>query len=593
MAKVYLSEHVAMKRQVAVKVLPKSIGAGSLGDRFHREARAIATLNHPNIIQAFDFDSNDDALFIVMELVRGMSVQELIGQFGPVAAAYAADFVCQACAGLQHAHAAGLIHRDIKPGNLLVDGTGQVKIVDLGLAFFFEERDGSLTMADPQQLLGTVDYVSPEQSMHAREVDGRTDIYSLGATLYFLLSGQPPFVNATLPQKLVMHQMQHPRPIHELAPNVPDGVAEILEIMMAKRPDDRFASPAHVIDALLPFAQRMTQPFNAAARSMLKARYSFGGEPSTAPADAPTSLSAGASASTPSMNTPLSYVESQSAVSTSRRPGVAGAPTWVPPSGPRTGAGRAGMTSVGANLPPDTRSTVVQPADSKSMVDRIEANVRRRPLPWVILAGSFFGVALFAVGWAMYAPGRPVAEPAQRFATKATAKDDASAAPGDAVVASASKPDAVARTVKAPATPIAASSDEIEILFTYGSEKEAWLNDVTATFNALGRVTKTGKRIRVVAVATGSGECINDVISGSRKAHLTSPASGVFIRLGNSMSDDDRGIVGKPRLLVNSPVVVAMWKPMAQALGWGVRPIGWQEILELARNPQGWGAYDF
>ncbi len=135
----------------------------------------------------------------------------------------------------------------------------------------------------------------------------------------------------------------------------------------------------------------------------------------------------------------------------------------------------------------------------------------------------------------------------------------------------------------------------LELLFTYGSEKQAWIEEVTAQFNSEGRVTGSGKRIRVKAMPMGSGESIEGILSGRIKAHLTSPASAAFIKLGNAESQAKTGkdLVGATQNLVISPVVIAMWKPMAQALGWGKKPVGWSDILELARHPKGWATYGF
>src|SRR4051794_35690056 len=194
MGSVYLCEHMLMRRRVAVKVLPASKADDSSSlERFYREARAVAALDHPNIVRAYDIDQDDKLHFLVMEHVDGASLQEIIKRSGPMDFLRAAHYVRQAALGLQHAHsAAGLVHRDIKPGNILVDRNGVVKVLDMGLARFFHDDEDNLTKRYEDNILGTADYLSPEQARDSHGVDIRADIYSLGATFYFLLTGQAP-----------------------------------------------------------------------------------------------------------------------------------------------------------------------------------------------------------------------------------------------------------------------------------------------------------------------------------------------------------------------------------------------------------------
>src|SRR5207247_730125 len=182
MGSVYLCEHKLMRRRVAVKVLPtaKAADPASL-ERFYREARAVAALDHPNIIRAYDVDHEEDLHFLVMEYVDGLSLQDLVRKSGPLAPATAANYIGQAARGLQHAHeVAGLVHRDIKPGNLIVDRGGTVKILDMGLARFFNDQDDMLTQKYDENVLGTADYLAPEQALDSHNVDIRADVYSLG-----------------------------------------------------------------------------------------------------------------------------------------------------------------------------------------------------------------------------------------------------------------------------------------------------------------------------------------------------------------------------------------------------------------------------
>lgn len=257
MGQVFLAEHTLMRRRSALKVLPKSLTADpSAVERFLREARAIAALDHPNIVRAYDIDTTDETLhFLVMEYVEGVSLHELVGRWGPVAPAAAANYVAQAARGLQHAHEAGWVHRDVKPANLLLDRAGVVKVLDLGLARLLGERGETLTgRLGDDSVLGTVDYVAPEQAVDSHAVDIRADIYSLGATLYFLLTGRPPFGEGTVAQKLLAHQTKAPRPVHELRQGVPTRLGDIVHRMLAKDPADRYLTPAAVAEALTPWA---------------------------------------------------------------------------------------------------------------------------------------------------------------------------------------------------------------------------------------------------------------------------------------------------------------------------------------------------
>ncbi|QDT65929.1 serine/threonine protein kinase [Calycomorphotria hydatis] len=261
MSAVYLAEHSVMKRQCAIKVLPsKRVDDSSYLGRFHREAQAVASLDHPNIVRAYDVDCEKDKEteihFLVMEYVRGNSLHEAVQEIGKLDVLSTAECVRQAAEGLHHAHVAGLVHRDIKPGNLLVDQNGTVKILDLGLARFFEEGEQeSLTVAHDEKVLGTADYLAPEQAIDSHLVDARADIYSLGCTVYYLMSGSPPFTEGTLAQRLMKHQTQPLPPITDRCPDVPASFVAILEKMTAKKQEDRYSSAAELSQAMLNWLQ--------------------------------------------------------------------------------------------------------------------------------------------------------------------------------------------------------------------------------------------------------------------------------------------------------------------------------------------------
>jgi len=253
MSAVYLAEHILMRRRVAIKVLPQArVDDSSYLQRFHREAQAVAALDHRNIVRAYDVDQEGKVHFLVMEYVAGMSLHDLITSKGKLDYIPAMEYLRQAAEGLQHAHRMGMVHRDIKPGNLLLDETGTIKLLDLGLARFFDEKEeASLTIQHDEKVLGTADYLSPEQAIDSHKVDIRSDIYSLGCTLYYLLAGHPPFPDGTLAQRLLAHQTREPLPIRKDRPDIPDGVVAILEKMMAKKPDDRYQTAKDASNAAL------------------------------------------------------------------------------------------------------------------------------------------------------------------------------------------------------------------------------------------------------------------------------------------------------------------------------------------------------
>ncbi|HSQ58707.1 MAG TPA: serine/threonine-protein kinase, partial [Gemmata sp.] len=263
MGHVYLAEHVNMRRLVALKVLPpQSFDSDPIArERFFREARAAGTLDHPNIVRVFDLCQEGKILYLVMEYVEGISLQSLVARYGTLPVATACHYARQVAFGLQNAHEMGFVHRDIKPANLLLDRSGVVKILDLGLVRSEADAGSGLTkQIDSRSILGTADYVAPEQAVDSSGVDIRADIYSLGGTLYFLLAGRPLFPEGRTAQKLVWQQMKEPTPIDQIRPDVPPELAAIIHKMLAKKPQDRFATPAEVFDALVPFAQDDVPP---------------------------------------------------------------------------------------------------------------------------------------------------------------------------------------------------------------------------------------------------------------------------------------------------------------------------------------------
>ncbi|MEN6458308.1 MAG: protein kinase [Thermoguttaceae bacterium] len=259
MSRVFLGEHEVMHRRCAIKVLPSKYQADpDLLSRFRLEARAVGALDHPNIVRAYDFNKEEsygkEIYYLVMEFVDGQDLRHMVDQQGPLDYRKAADLIAQAAEGLAHAHAAGFVHRDIKPANLLVDANGVLKILDLGLARFTFEGDNpwETLEADPSAV-GTADYVPPEQVADPRSVDGRSDIYSLGLTFYYLLTSHRPFPKPTLLDVLMAHRTEQPEPIIDVRPDVPFDLIDIIDRMIAKAPLQRFQTAKEVAEAIRRF----------------------------------------------------------------------------------------------------------------------------------------------------------------------------------------------------------------------------------------------------------------------------------------------------------------------------------------------------
>jgi serine/threonine protein kinase len=250
MGTVYLAEHTMMRRRVALKVLPfDHVQQPAYLDRFMREAQAVALLDHANIVRAYDVgkehEGKRDVYYLAMEYVEGHDMAHYLKDNGPLDVVRAANLIRQVARGLSHAHDRGLTHRDVKPGNLLLDKDDVIRILDLGLAVFHsadQDEEASLTVSNNDHLLGTADYISPEQARNSHEVDHRTDIYSLGCTFYFMLTGHPPFREGTVAQRLLAHQTEAPAPVTKRRPNFPDELQLILDRMLAKTTDERFQS---------------------------------------------------------------------------------------------------------------------------------------------------------------------------------------------------------------------------------------------------------------------------------------------------------------------------------------------------------------
>ena len=252
MGRVYLARDSRLNRRVALKILsPERINNPRAIARFQREARVGAQLQHENLVRIYDFGESNGRFFLVMEFIEGRTIGSLIGEGGPIPPAVAVRLVRQVALGLEHAHRKGLIHRDVNPYNIMVTHDGTAKLADLGLAIDLADEDH---VTREGATVGTFDYVAPEQARHSHSADIRSDIYSLGCSLYHMLSGHVPFPSPSLPEKLFAHQATDPKPLEEIVPNIPPGLARVVARMMRKNPDERFATPLDVAQALEAFA---------------------------------------------------------------------------------------------------------------------------------------------------------------------------------------------------------------------------------------------------------------------------------------------------------------------------------------------------
>ncbi|HLW67940.1 MAG TPA: serine/threonine-protein kinase [Gemmataceae bacterium] len=275
MGRVFKAEHVTMNRVVALKVLAPNLTRTERAKMmFQREVRAAAKLIHPNIVTAYDANQSSDRHYLVMEFVDGPNLQELVQEHGPLPVGQASEFIRQAALGLQYAFEMGMVHRDIKPANLLVQkqspGNGfQVKILDFGLARLQEPTEDSphsgqdSIPAREHSVMGTPDYLSPEQARNLHSVDIRSDLYSLGCTFFFLLTGQVPFPGGTALEKMVRHSSETPIPVHQLRADISLEISGIIQRLVEKDPARRFQTPLELARALEPHCHVDSETFAA------------------------------------------------------------------------------------------------------------------------------------------------------------------------------------------------------------------------------------------------------------------------------------------------------------------------------------------
>ncbi|MFM8577340.1 MAG: serine/threonine-protein kinase [Planctomycetaceae bacterium] len=268
MSSVYLAEHATLGHHVAIKVLPlKRAERASFLERFKREARASARLNHQNLARVSDIDACGDVHFMVMEYVDGIDLHARVKKEGSLSVREAVDLTRQAAMGLDYAHQEGFVHRDIKPANMILDRRGTLKILDLGLALPNADQDrlASLTHKHDEKVLGTADYLSPEQAQDSHTADKRSDIYSLGCTLFFLLTAKAPFAGGAVAERIRRHIHEPPPNLLDLRPDVPPAIVEVVYRMMEKHPDARYQSAGEVAQLLGAWLGETPQSSSAAS----------------------------------------------------------------------------------------------------------------------------------------------------------------------------------------------------------------------------------------------------------------------------------------------------------------------------------------
>lgn len=273
MGAVYKAEMTAMGRIVALKIMnPKLLSNAEAVARFEREVKAVSKLNHPNVVAAYDAICEGETYFLVMEFVDGGNLNQWLKKYSPLPVEWVCECIRQAAMGLQHAHDNGIVHRDIKPGNVLVAAESPfklpvAKILDMGLVRM-TQADEPRNLTREGQVLGTPDYIAPEQAHNTREADIRCDIFSLGVTMFKALTGELPYEGETAMEKIIARTTKPAPRVSTLRPDVPKGVDDVVAKMLARNPEVRYQTPWEVAQALGPFslASKVSKVMNGSVR---------------------------------------------------------------------------------------------------------------------------------------------------------------------------------------------------------------------------------------------------------------------------------------------------------------------------------------
>ncbi|MCI0683554.1 MAG: protein kinase [Gemmataceae bacterium] len=407
MGRVFLCVHVLLKRPVAIKVLPEHLlQEPGYVERFYREARAVAALDHPNIVRAYDMDHEGTLHLFVMEYVDGASLQDIVAAHGPMDPVRACHYIAQAAAGLDHACRAGLVHRDIKPGNILVDRQGAAKILDLGLARFMHE-DSLTRNLGGKNVLGTADYLAPEQALDSHDVDVRTDIYGLGATFFYLLTGRAPFAQGNVTEKLLWVQFLDPPAVHDLRPEAPRKLSAIVARMMAKDRSERFQTPLEVVDALTSWtgAAIAAPPDHEMPKLSLAARNAIRGLNRGGAPDSSARLPAAPASASPASASPASAAAASASPASAAAASAAAASATTSPSSAATLAALVSQTRSAARL----KTPLPGEAPAAPSPNGGRANPKRSRARWLIAGLAVILAAATALTvWLLLSNGEPV-----------------------------------------------------------------------------------------------------------------------------------------------------------------------------------------
>lgn len=269
MGAVYLARHRVTGRLLAIKAIKPELAANrDAMSRFFREARIAGKLEHPNVARVWDAEQLEDTAILAMDYVPGKTLAQIVSARGPLPVDEACHYIRQIALGLQHASESGVVHRDIKPQNVMVSSPdGSVRILDFGLGRLVDERRTHFRLTKDDQVLGTPAYMAPEQARDAKSADVRSDVYSLGCTFYSLLIGEPPFGGSSAIEVLTRHDHERPTPVHSLRHDVPGELSDLVERMLAKNPDGRPQQPKEIVELLSTCALRGSAGDPATRRS--------------------------------------------------------------------------------------------------------------------------------------------------------------------------------------------------------------------------------------------------------------------------------------------------------------------------------------